>query len=227
MLHIDRSLSKVLSKTGALWPYYCPLFSFFVCFLPWWMLPRSLPLLCGWCQLFQIIGHWYLLSLADSEEAEKCILTNKKPFASPLWAPLFFSTFQPPAAQLAGDNTQYAFVTAAMARLRGEGIRAGNKSGLRQAPMRPWGTSKRWGRRATMVSTTVIFFSALSTLGPCSCCAKISGRCPSFWHCSPCYEVDLFSFQPCLLPGQVPSVSHLLPAHRFLICKSSLPPLFA
>lgn len=83
------------SSPGSMLPLFSTFF-FFLSSLPWWMLPRPLPLQCGWCQLLQISGQWYLLSLGVPEEAERYILTEKNPLPPlPAWAPLALSPSQP------------------------------------------------------------------------------------------------------------------------------------
>lgn len=75
-------------------PHDCPLSSPLCALSHEGCLPRSLPLQCGWCQLLQISGQWYLPSLGGSEEAERYILTVKSVLPPPCelrWLFLFSS----------------------------------------------------------------------------------------------------------------------------------------
>lgn len=96
--------------------------------------------------------------------------------------------------------------------------------------MRPRGISKWWGRRAgtsaTAVSTTVVFFLSFEYSWPLLllCKGHQGGVLPS--------DIALFLLWgwPFLLPAlsspwPAPSIPPLLSAQRFLIRKSSLPPL--
>lgn len=78
------------SMPGSMRPLLPTVF-FFVCSLPWWMLPRALPLWCGWCHWFRCVGRNICCPWVAGIQPQ-----SWKSFAPTLWAILALSPFSHP-----------------------------------------------------------------------------------------------------------------------------------